>query len=116
MSSKDGVKLPPLDEVVQAYSEIVENKEDIDKGNLLIALLAGAGALLWYGGKADSKDLSEYYGKLRDVILEGPDLLNPYVLELLSILSEGLTNETFQEFLSKLRMILKEDTLDKLEV
>jgi len=116
MGSEGSIKLPPLNEAVQAYSEIVENKEDIDKGNLLIALLAGTGALLWYGGKIDSEDLSEYYGKLRDAILEGPDLLNPYVLELLSILSEGLTNETFQEFISKLRMILKEDTLDKLEV
>ena len=116
MSSKNSIKLPFLEEVIQAYSEIVENKEDIDKGNLLIALLAGTGALLWYGRKIDSDSLSGYYGKLRDAILEGPDLLNPYVLELLSILSEGLTDETFQEFILKLRMVLKEDTLDKLEV
>ena len=109
-------KLPSLDDVIQAYSEIVESKEDIDKANLLVALVAGAGALLWYGGRIDSTTLAEYCSNLRDAILEGPNLLNPYVLELLSILSEGLTPESFQEFMTKLRMILKEDTLDKLEV
>lgn len=116
MSSKSRTVLPPINEVVQAYSDIIENKEDIDKGNLLIALLAGTGALLWYGGMSDSEYLSRYYDKLRTTLVEEPDLLNPYVLELLSILAEGLTEESFQEFMLKLRMLLREDTLDKLEV
>ena len=116
MNSEDEIKLPLLNEVIQAYSEIVENKGDIDKGNLLITLLAGTGALLWYGGKVNPKYLSKYYERLRVALVEGPNLLNPYVLELLGILSEGLTEELFQEFVLKLRMLLKEDTLDKLEV
>ena len=107
--------LPDLDVVIKEYELLVE-AGDIDRANYMLAMIVGYSAFLWKMGLIRSEEISKYFERLREEILEGPNYLNPYVLELTSILSEGLDNTLFEELLGKLRMLLKEDRLDRLEV
>ncbi len=108
--------LPSIESVLESYEREVLEEGDIDNANLFIALLCGYAAYLWKHKLVDTKDLQEYFNTLREEIIEGPDYLNPYVMELMSIIAQGLTDASFEEFKSKLRMVLKEDRLDILEV
>ncbi len=105
-----------IDLVLEYYEKLVEDEGNIDKGNFYIAILAAYASLLHELGVVGKDELSKYFEELRERIMEGPDLLNPYVSELLGILSEGLDNENFDEFFNKLRMLLREESLDRLEL
>ncbi len=107
--------LPDLDDVVEAYSMLIDSGE-VDEANFFIALLAGYSAFLWRTGLTTADVLSNYFNRLRMEIVDGPDYLNPYLMEIIGILSEGLSELTFKELLHKLRSILKEDRLDIIEV
>jgi len=104
-----------MDEVVNIYTSLVEDGR-IDEGNLFLVLLAGYAAFLWEGGLISSEELGKYFESLRSELLEGPNLLNPYVMELLSILAEGLNELLFTELIEKLRITLREERLDRLEI
>jgi len=107
--------LPDLDKVVGEYETLIDSG-DIDRANFMLAVIIGYSAFLWKMGIVTREELSKYFERLRENILEGPDYLNPYVLELTSILSEGLDERLFEELLAKLRMLLREDRFDRLEV
>ncbi len=108
--------LPSVESVLESYEQEVLEKGDIDSANFFVALLCGYAAYLWKHKLVSAEDLQEYFDTLREEIIEGPDYLNPYVMELMSIIAQGLTDASFEEFKNKLRMVLKEDRLDILEV
>ncbi len=108
--------LPDVDKVLEYYEKLVEDLGDVDRGNFYIATLASYASLLYELGVVSSEELSRYFEELRERIMDGPDLLNPYVSELLGILAEGLSEENKEEFFSKLRMLLREESLDRLEL
>ena len=108
--------LPSIESVLELYEQEAIEKEDLDSANFFIALLCGYAAYLWKHKLISAEDLQEYFDALREEIVEGPNYLNPYVMELMSIIAQGLTDSSFEEFKNKLRMVLKEDRLDILEV
>lgn len=108
--------LPELSKVLEFYTKLVEDEMDIDRANFYMAILVGYAALLWKLNLVKTDELSKYFDRIREEILEGPNQLNPYVMELFSILAEGLDNKNYEELISKLRMLLREERLDRLEV
>ena len=108
--------LPELSKVLEFYTKLVEDEMDIDRANFYMAILVGYAALLWKLNLVKTDELGKYFDRIREEILEGPNQLNPYVMELFSILAEGLDNKNYEELISKLRMLLREERLDRLEV
>ena len=108
--------LPSIESVLESYEQEVLERGDIDSANLFIALLCGYAAYLWKYKLVSAESLQEYFDTLCTEIIEGPNYLNPYVMELMSIIVQGLTPTSFEEFKGKLRMVLREDRLDILEV
>ncbi len=108
--------LPELSKVLEFYTKLVEDEMDIDRANFYMAILVGYATLLWKLNLVKTDELSKYFDKIREEILEGPNQLNPYVMELFSILAEGLNDKNYEELISKLRMLLREERLDRLEV
>ncbi len=104
-----------LNDVLMIYSKYVD-EGDIDKANFFLTVLAGFIAFLKHFNVVDQVKVTEFVKNLRQQVIEGPDYLNPYVMELLGILEEELNDETFNEFVTKLRMLLREERLDRLEV
>lgn len=101
--------------VLNVYTHYVD-MGDIDKANLFLASFTGFIGFIKYLKIVDERFLSDFIRSLREYIIEGPDYLNPYVMELLGILEEELNEELFNEFLTKLRALLREERLDRLEV
>jgi len=108
--------LPELSRVLEFYTKLIEEEMDIDRANFYMAILVGYAALLWKLNLMKTDELSRYFDRIREEILEGPNQLNPYVMELFSILAEGLDDRNYEELISKLRMLLREERLDRLEV
>ncbi len=88
---------------------------DIDRANLFIALTAGFLAFIKYHRILDQDFISDFAKNLRFEIVEGPNYLNPYVMELLGILEEEVDDVSFNELITKLRALLREESLDRLE-
>ncbi len=82
--------LPPVDEVVKIYSKYIE-REDVDSANRFLACVA---ALAAYAANAglDPEEVKRYAEELREKIVEGPEMLNPYVFGLLGDMIEDPTN------------------------
>ena len=108
--------LPDINDIMKFYSKLIEEDMNVDEANFYMAILVGYAALLWRMGNIDSANLSKYFEKLREEILEGPNQLNPYIMELFGIISEGLNDRNINELIDKLRMLLREERLDRLEV
>jgi len=99
--------LPPVDEVVKIYSKYIEN-EDVDSANRFLASVAAMAA---YAAKVglDPEEVRRYVEELRDKIVEGPEMINPYVFGLLGDLIDDPTNlEAVKE---RLRLIWSMDVL-----
>ncbi len=110
------MELPSVETVIKLYEDLIDSGK-IDEANLLIAMLSGVGAYIGRYGSADPSSVWEYFDRLRMEIIEGPDYLNPYVMELLGMLAQGIEDEAcMEEFKSKLRAVLREDRLDNLEL
>lgn len=109
--------LPPRGTVLKAYERLVD-EGDIDAANFLVASLAGYALYMFRAGEIGRGELSEYFDSLRFEIVDGPDYLNPYLMEVMGIMSdEALDDEAlFAEASEKLRFLLKEERLDRLEV
>ncbi len=110
----DAVRLD-LEAIMRVYEERIDSG-DVDNGNLFIALLTGFLAFVKYHGVVDEAAVSEFARELRIRLIEGPDYLNPYVMELLGILEEEVDENSFYELITKLRALLREERLDRLEV
>ena len=108
--------LPELSRILEFYTKLVEDEMNIDRANFYMAILVGYAALLWKLNLVKTDELSKYFDRIREEILEGPNQLNPYVMELFSILAEGLNDENYEELINKLRILLREERLDRLEV
>lgn len=104
-----------LNNVLTIYSNYVD-VGDVDRANFFLTILAGFIAFLKYFNIIDQAQVTEFIKDLRLQVIEGPDYLNPYVMELLGILEEELNQDSFNEFMTKLRMLLREERLDRLEV
>jgi len=104
-----------LSNIIKIYENYVEDG-DIDRANFFLATAVGFLSFLAVNGFIDVNKLSKFASKLRLEIVEGPNYLNPYVMELLGIVEEGLSSDNFNELISKLRTLLKEERLDRLEV
>jgi len=101
------VVLPPIDEVIKIYSKYVD-EEDIDSANRFLASVAAVAA---YAARAglDPEKVRNYVDELREKIVEGPEMINPYVFGLLGDLIEDPTNiEAVKE---RLRLIWSMDEL-----
>lgn len=99
--------LPPIEEVVKIYSKYVE-QEDIDSANRFLASVAAMAA---YAARAglNPEEVRKYIDELREKIVEGPEMINPYVFGLLGDLIEDPTNiEAVKE---RLRFIWSMDEL-----
>ncbi len=109
--------LPPREAVLKAYERLVD-EGDIDAANFLVASLAGYALYMFRAGEIGREELSKYFDSLRFEIVDGPDYLNPYLMEVMGIMSdEALDDEAlFAEANEKLRFLLKEERLDRLEV
>ena len=107
--------LPSKEVVVEVYSSLVD-EGNVDEANFFLAVVTGYAAYLWRRGIVNSQTLSKYFDELRTEILEGPDYLNPFLMEILGIGAEGLDDVTFREMIDKLRMLLREERRDRLEV
>ena len=84
--------LPPIEEVVNTYSKLVEEKEDIDSANRFLASVCAMAAYASYAGALKPEEVSNYAEELREKIVEGPEMLNPYVFGLLGDLIEDPTD------------------------
>jgi len=83
--------LPSVDEVVQTYSKLIE-KEDVDSANRFLASVCAMAAYATYAGVLKPEEVREYADNLRLKIVEGPEMLNPYVFALLGDLIEDPTD------------------------
>jgi hypothetical protein len=99
--------LPPIDEVVKIYSKYIE-QEDVDSANRFLASVAAMAA---YAAKAglNPEEVRRYAEELREKIVEGPEMLNPYVFGLLSALADDPTN--LDEVKERLKYIWSMDEL-----
>ncbi len=79
--------LPPIDEVINTYSKLIE-KEDVDSANRFLASVCAMAAYATYAGVLSPEEVSKYADELREKIVEGPEMLNPYVFGLLGDLIE----------------------------
>ena len=79
--------LPPIDEVVKVYSKLIE-KDDVDSANRFLASVAAMAAYAVHAGVLDEEEVRNYIDELRVRIVEGPEMLNPYVFGLLGDLVE----------------------------
>ena len=109
--------LPPRETVLRAYERLID-EGDIDAANFLVASLAGYALYMFRAGMIGREELIKYFDSLRFEIVDGPDYLNPYLMEVMGIMSdEALDDEAlFAEASEKLRFLLKEERLDRLEV
>jgi len=82
--------LPPVDEVVKIYSKFIE-KEDVDSANRFLASVAAMAAYAANAG-LDPEEVRKYVEELREKIVEGPEMLNPYVFGLLGDIIEDPTD------------------------
>jgi len=101
-------------EVLNAYSRLIE--ENLDEGNRLVMHFVGLVTYLWRAKAVETSEVSKVASYLRKAIIEGPDMLNPYLVELLGILEEGLNETNYAELTEKLKMLEQEERLDRLEV
>ncbi|MEM0453520.1 MAG: hypothetical protein QXO98_02550 [Sulfolobales archaeon] len=104
-----------LKDVIRIYEEHI-SLGDVDKANLFIAFITGVLTFIKYHKVVDEDFISRFAGSLRHELIEGPNYLNPYVMELLGILEEETNEVTFNELITKLRALLREERLDRLEV
>lgn len=104
-----------LQTILKVYTHYVD-MGDVDKANFFLASFTGFIGFIKYLKVEDERSLSDLIRSLRESIIEGPNYLNPYVMELLGILEEELSEDLFNEFLTKLRALLREERLDRLEV
>ncbi len=104
-----------VDDIINIYEKYI-SVNDVDKANFFIAVLVGFLGFMKYHKVLSSESVAELARTLRIGLIEGPNYLNPYVMELLGILEEEFNEVVFNEFLFKLRSILREERLDRLEV
>ncbi|MEM1898705.1 MAG: hypothetical protein QXD36_06405 [Sulfolobales archaeon] len=104
-----------LETVMKVYEDYIA-LGDVDKANLFIAFITGLLAFLKYRRVGDQAFISAFARDLRVGLIEGPDYLNPYIMELLGILEEEVDENSFNELITKLRALLREERLDRLEV
>jgi len=104
-----------VDDIINIYEKYI-SVNDVDKANFFIAVLAGFLGFMKYHNALSSESVAGLARTLRIGLIEGPNYLNPYVMELLGILEEEFNEVVFNEFLFKLRSILREERLDRLEV
>ncbi|UXD21691.1 hypothetical protein IPA_06855 [Ignicoccus pacificus DSM 13166] len=102
------MKLPPIQDVVETYSKFVE-KEDIDSANRFLASVCATIAYATAAGTLDPEDAKSYADELRERIVEGPEMLNPYVFGLLGDLIEDPTD--LERVKERLRLIWSMDYL-----
>ena len=102
------MKLPPIEEVVKTYSKFVE-KEDIDSANRFLASVCTTIAYATAAGTLDPEEASKYADELRERIVEGPEMLNPYVFGLLGDLIED--PKDLERIKERLRLIWSMDQL-----
>ncbi len=98
------------------YSKYIDEELDLYMGNryLLIAV-----ENLIHEAKTGFRkpdELQRIAMELRDALLEGPGNVNPYIMEILGILEERVTDENIEEALELSRKLFKEDRFDKIEV
>ncbi|ABU81962.1 hypothetical protein [Ignicoccus hospitalis] len=99
--------LPPIDEVVKVYSKFID-KEDVDSANRFLASVA-AMAAYYAAAEGKGEEVRKYIEELREKIVEGPEMLNPYVFGLLGDLIEDPSDlEAVKE---RLRLIWGMDQL-----
>ncbi len=79
--------LPEIEEVLDVYSSFIE-REDVDSANRFLASLCATIAFAVASGKLDEEKARNYLEELRERIVEGPGMLNPYVFGLLGDLIE----------------------------
>ncbi|ALU12602.1 hypothetical protein EYM_05620 [Ignicoccus islandicus DSM 13165] len=79
--------LPKIDDVLEVYSSFIE-REDVDSANRFLASLCSTIAFAVASGKLDEEKARSYLEELREKVVEGPGMLNPYVFGLLGDLIE----------------------------
>ncbi len=105
-----------MDRILKVFSKYVDEKLDLYTGNryllsVIEMIIHEYGAGLW---KPD--ELKDFAAKLREKLIEGPGNVNPFIMEILGIIEEGVNEENIREALDIAKRLWKEDRFDKLEV
>ena len=105
-----------VERVRKVFSKYVDEYLDIYMGNRY--LLAFIETLIheYRAGFYTKEELMSIATKLRDVLVEGPGNVNPFIMELLGILEEGSDEKHIKEALDLAKKLWREDKFDKLEV
>jgi len=104
-----------VNRVLKVYSKFIE-MEDIDSANKYLLACIESLIYEYKAGELKSDELRKISEELRYKIIDGPNYLNPYIMEVLGILEESVSEENLSEALSKIAMLHREERLDKLEV
>ncbi len=105
-----------IERIIKTYSKYIDEDLDIYGGNRYLTVAVETLIHEALKNTFPKEQLRKIAEKLRDRILEGPGSLNPYVMELLGILEESISEENLEEALELCRRLLREDRFEKLEV
>ncbi len=105
-----------VDKIVRVYSMYVDDKLDLYMGNRYLLVAIENLIHEHIAGLINADELKEIAMKLRDKIIEGPGSANPFVMEVLGILEEEVSEENIREALELSKRLFKEDRFDKIEV
>jgi len=101
--------LPSVSELVSVLENIVEARGPTYMNAFLIYLV-GYALNMWLGGLVDSRSLSTYFSRVYEALVEGSFELDKDVVEVISIMSEGVNEVVYDEVLAKIMMVLKDLT------
>ena len=102
--------------IVKVFSKYIDEDLDLYTGNRY--LLAAVETIIheYKAGLWSPEEVKSLAARLRETLLEGPGNVNPFIMEILGILEEDVSEENIREALEIARRLWREDRFDKLEV
>lgn len=99
--------LPPVSHLIHALEEVMEVKGPLYANAFLIHFIAYA-LNMWLSNLIEPHILTTYFGKVYEAVVEGSFDLDKDVVEIVAILSEGVSEIVYDEVMSKVAIILKD--------
>ncbi len=104
-----------VNRVLKVYSKFID-KEDIDSANKYLLACIESLIYEYKANEISGEELRKIAEELRYKIIDGPNYLNPYIMEILGILEEEVSENSINEALSRISALHREERLDRLEV
>ncbi|MEM0106463.1 MAG: hypothetical protein QXS42_01350 [Zestosphaera sp.] len=99
--------LPSVPELAGVLENVAEARGPAYVNAFLLHLV-GYALNMWLGGLIDPRSLSTYFSKVYEMLVEGSFELDKDVIEVMSIVSEGVNEAVYDEVMAKVMMLLKE--------